>query len=369
MLRSLIAACLLLCSTRALEGAQLIEMTVGKKVIVGRELIRNEMQVVMMGQDGRVTLVEPNKIVKRSKSLGEFRPWPGTVVRDRLLRELGSGYAAANTRHYIVAARNSKLAERYAKIFEQTYLAVHQYFAVRGVKQTEPEFMMVAIVFPNHAAFAKYSANDEVTASRGLQGYYHNLSNRVALFEDQANTAEADIDLEADDDFAWLSISGNNRNTVIHEATHQVAFNTGLHRRLGSNPKWLVEGLATVFENSGIRNAGTTASNRINPERFVWFGSYKQQRRKPKSLASVITSDALFEANALDAYSEGWALSFYLMETRSRDYSKYLSAVARRDQFSEYTPQQKLADFQAAFGKDMGLLEAQYLRFISGLKK
>src|SRR5204863_7870023 len=111
----------------------------------------------------------------------------------------------------------------------------------------------------------------------------------------------------------WGSFEGSLKDTMIHEATHQVAFNTGLHSRVGENPKWVVEGLATVFEAPGIRSsgAGPAVKNRINRERFIWFGNYAKARRKPKSLEAFLSSDDLFKSAVLDAYSEAWAFSFF----------------------------------------------------------
>ena len=42
--------------------------------------------------------------------------------------------------------------------------------------------------------------------------------------------------------------------TVIHEATHQIAFNCGLHTRYADNPLWLTEGMALYFETPDLRS-------------------------------------------------------------------------------------------------------------------
>ena len=44
-----------------------------------------------------------------------------------------------------------------------------------------------------------------------------------------------------------------NADTIIHEAAHQTAFNTGVHTRCGDSPRWLVEGLGTMFEARKVR--------------------------------------------------------------------------------------------------------------------
>ena len=53
---------------------------------------------------------------------------------------------------------------------------------------------------------------------------------------------------------------------MVHEATHQLGYNLGLHNRTGSNPKWIVEGLATVFETPGMETHASdrSAMKRVN---------------------------------------------------------------------------------------------------------
>ena len=99
----------------------------------------------------------------------------------------------------------------------------------------------------------------------------------------------------------------------MHEATHQAAYNTGLHSRIGGNPRWVVEGLATVFEAPGIRNssANSGVKTRLNRERFLRFGNYAKARRKSGSLESFISSNDLFDSDVYDAYSQAWAFSFF----------------------------------------------------------
>jgi len=157
---------------------------------------------------------------------------------------------------------------------------------------------------------------------------------------------------------------------MIHEATHQAAFNTGLHSRVGENPKWVVEGLATVFEAPGIRNSGANigAKMRINLERLVWFGDYSRSRRQPKSLEAFLSKDDLFRSAALDAYSEAWAFTFFLVETRPRLYAEYLRTIAARDPLMVYTPEARIADFKQTVSKELPLLEAEFLRYMATLK-
>ncbi len=165
-------------------------------------------------------------------------------------------------------------------------------------------------------------------------------------------------------------IDGNLRDTIVHEGTHQVAFNTGLHVRFGANPTWIVEGLATVFESPGIRNRSLrgSAKDRINHERFGWFQNFSKKRRKQKSLEEFIINDDMFKQATLDAYSQAWALTFFLVETRPRKFARLLKKIAARDPLKVYTGKERLNDFKNVFGDRLVLLEAEFLRFIKRVK-
>ena len=354
-------------TAQAAETLPHVELTTSDGPVSGKPIITTRDETVLTGPDGRLHIVE-NRLVTRKRTVSpQFRPWSHTLIRTAVLKELGSGFASAQTRRYVVFAKDSQTAGKYATLFDDTYNTVYRYFSVRGVSLSEPEFPMVAIVFSTHADFAKYAAKDKVRASRTLMGYYHALTNRVALFEGMPGDGNV-ASVEADG-FSWNSMQGQLKDTIVHEATHQVAFNTGLHGRLSANPKWAVEGLATVFETAAARNTSSDVAKRINVERYVWFGNYSKERRQPKSLATFLASDRPFETSALDAYSEAWAFSFFLIETRPRQYVQYLKKVAQRDAFHRSTPESRLADFQSVFGKETALLEAQFLRYVGGLKK
>ena len=158
---------------------------------------------------------------------------------------------------------------------------------------------------------------------------------------------------------------------MIHEATHQVAFNIGIHPRVGNvNPRWVVEGLATAFEAPGLRSTSLqrTPGAKLNGLRLTHFWDFVKNRRQPKSLGQFVESDAVFAANVLDGYAQAWALTYFLIETRPREYSRLIKLIAARPHGAAYDEEQRRADFQAALGSDLVLLEAKFLRFIEDAK-
>lgn len=327
----------------------LIDVKIGKDQFSGRVAAADEHDCWLLQRDGRLSSFHMDDVTDFSEVDPRFRPFSSIDLRDRLQTEFGRDFEVKTTSHYIVVARKGA-AGRYATLFEQIYRQCHTYFGTRGFRMEEPEFPLVAIVFPDQISFAKYCRAERATPQSGVVGFYLTASNRVALYDRAATgqSTESDVD-----------------DTVIHEATHQVAFNTGIHSRIGQNPQWVVEGLATLFEADGmrVRQVAANVSDRINPERLEWFHKYRRQRRPAGSLEAFIREDRLFKRATLDAYSQAWALTFYLVESRPVEFARYLKTIAARDPLTPYDSDNRLNDFRDAFGKDLDLIENGMLRF------
>ena len=160
-----------------------------------------------------------------------------------------------------------------------------------------------------------------------------------------------------------------NAAVLIHEATHQTAFNTGVHSRYAPPPLLLAEGLAMMFESPGVYDSlnHAAARDRVNRDRLRQFRPLVPQHR-PELLAELIGSDRPFAVDAGAAYAESWALSFFLMETEPAKYVRILAKTANRPPFSDYMAAERTADFTAIFGSDWRMLEARFLRFMRGVE-
>jgi hypothetical protein len=226
--------------------------------------------------------------------------------------------------------------------------------SVRGFRIAEPPTHLVAVVFPSRDDYYDYAAQQGVTLPAHTVGHYSGHSNRMFLY-DVLEGASGD---------AWSTNAG----TIIHEATHQTAYNTGVHNRFTEQPTWVVEGLAMMFEAPGVWSAASlrTQRDRINRYRLEHFRSASAERSR-EWISALVTDDQRFETAALDAYAEAWTLSFYLCETRPQEYSAYLARVAAREQFVKYPSAERLRDFTSAFGSDIALLTAQVDRFVEQL--
>jgi hypothetical protein len=366
LLGSLIGA-MLLCSQARAGG--LVRLTDKQlNTLDGKILGVTPAVCSIMDRQGRLHHKEMRDLKSLEKVSVRFKADSTGAFREALRAEF-KGYEVAGTTHYLVCAPPGR-ADQYAELFETIYRDVVLFYRVRGFTVKNPDVPMVAVIFRSQSEFAQYCRRDNVPPSQTLMGYYSLLSNRVALFDDPSllKTAHAEKQLNVIDGIAaYAAISGNTADTVIHETTHQVSYNVGVHSRLGGTPVWVVEGLATVLEPSGMRKkeGRHLMADRINTERADWFENKHRPTRAMGDLAKLIASDEYFFKSTLDSYSEAWAFTFFLMEKPSRrqEFVRYLQTLGKRDPIKAYTAEARLSDFQAAFG-DISRLEVDFIRFL-----
>ena len=307
---------------------------------------------VLLGRDGRIWTFKPEELRNVHQTSSSFHSFSAAEVRSRLAGELGKSFEISGTGHYLVAHAPGQ-RDYWSKRFEDLYRSFVHYFRVRGFRLQEPEFPLVAIVFRNQDDFLAYARRDGARIGSNVLGYYSPVSNRISLFDIGGGRAKTED---------WHE----NAATIIHEAAHQTAFNTGVHRRFGSAPRWLVEGLGTMFEAEGVWDSThySSRSARYNRGRLNQFQRLLGSRTA-NSLGELITSDQIFQSNVDRAYAEAWAFSFFLVETRPKKYSELLARTAARPAFAGYDASERLADFTAIFGSNLRHLEAEYLQFMA----
>ncbi len=348
---ALVGRPLTLCA--AAPPAGMIELTLKGRKIEGAPLRWNDAEVHLLGRDGRLWQFAPSEASDFRQTSSQFRGYSPSEFRAALLRELGNGYEVSGTGHYLVAHPRGQ-RDRWAERFEELYRAFVHYFSVRGFQPAPPPFPLVGVVYRNQSEFMRGAAQQGDSVSSGVQGYYDLVSNRILLY-DMEGRSEAD----------WRE----NASVLIHEATHQTAFNTGVHSRYVATPKWAAEGLAMMFESTGIHDprGHTRPEDRVNRQRLKAFQQIAPHHR-PEMLAAIVASDEAFARNPAAAYAESWAFSYFLVETEPRKYMEYMKRIAARPAFQDYTAAQRTADFTAVFGDDWRMLESRFLRYMGGVR-
>ncbi|TWU29716.1 DUF1570 domain-containing protein [Bythopirellula polymerisocia] len=349
-----ITLCLFSIGLHAQSPAPFMMLThVGNQELEGQPLTWTQDEMLLLGRDGQLYTFPPKYAEKSKKTGTVFRGYSIMEMRNRLREEFDSSFDVSHSQHFVVAHPKGVWSV-WAERMESFYRSFTHYMAVRGFDLSDPQVPLVAIVFRNKTDYYNHAAKGGTPLQPGTLGHYDPSSNRIFLF---------DAGLESDQD--WTA----SIDTIIHEATHQTASNVGIHRRFADQPRWLVEGLAMMFEAKALWDprATHTQRDRINYGRLDDF-RYFLANRPADMLPKLISSDSLFRTSAVAAYAEAWALSFYLCETRPKQYCEYLERVGARKAFSKYPARQRMADFARYFGSDFTQLDADLNRFVAELK-
>lgn len=348
------------------------ERTVAGKVVVTAA----DGGILLLAADGTLWAVEPDDLIKRSGEDGPLQSLPADALGRQLLGELPAGFEVYRTHHYLICYNTSReYAAWCGALFERLYMGFTNYWSRKGMKLSDPEFPLVAVVFNSRQAYTEYAKAELGDAADSIVGYYSLRTNRITMCDltgieslraagDRRSSA-AQINQMLARPEAEQSVA-----TIIHEATHQIAFNSGLQTRFADIPLWVSEGLAVFFETPDLESArGWRTIGALNHSRLTQFRRYLSGRPHT-SLKSLISDDKRIRdtRTALDAYAESWALNYYLLHHHPRQYVAYLQMLSEKPQLVWDDPETRVADFQKAFGENLGKLDDDFVRYMQKLK-
>lgn len=295
-----------------------------------------------------------------------FSPLAGEALKATLLHEFGAGFEVIQTPHYTICTNaGSGYGEWCGQLFERLHGGFLRFWTERLPHLEPPQRPLVAIAFASQEEFQKFQATDAGGQVATALGYYSAKTNRMILFDHSGTSGRA---ASAEEARRRALSQLNSIATVVHEAAHQLSFNVGLQTRYADNPIWFSEGLAMYFETPDVEGrSGWKTIGQINPARLDNYRAIEKSRAI--ELRSLIASDDRFRdpAQAGEAYSEAWALHFYLLRTQKEKYAEYVKAVGAKPRLKWDTPDQRVAEFEAAFGPLDEVTTAQK-KFMSRLR-
>jgi len=321
--------------------------------------------------DERLELLEPGTIRSRAAVAEPSVETPREVGR-RILGELPAGFDLVVTRHYVICFDTSRAyAQWCGGLFERLYDVFVNYWRQAGLEPSAPPRPLVVVIFASRQRYEAFAARDLGAAADRVVGYYNLLTNRVTTFDLTGSAAlarpagrsaaRAGLEILASPEAAGLV------STLVHEATHQMAFNAGLHRRLAPVPLWVSEGVATFFEAPDLASdRGWKGIGNVNGPRLETFLA----THRAGDLEAIVLGDEPFRRpdQAVDAYARAWALTSYLAQTRKAAFVAYLRAIARKEPLADDSPEQRLQDFTDAFGTTPAGLEEPMMRHLARLR-
>jgi hypothetical protein len=345
------AAVLVAAGSRGALAVETVKIRDGDKVrtVVAEVLVEaQDGGLMLQADDGYVWQLQPEQIVERISDDEPLQPIDFDEMQRRMLAEMPTGFKVHRTPHYLIFYNcNEPYAKRVGILFEQLYRGFFTFWKNQHWKLPKPKIPLVAIVLRDHKAFLKHAVADIGETAKSVIGYYHLLSNRMTTYN------EPNFE--------------RNVSTIIHEGTHQLAYNCGLQRRFADNPMWVSEGLAMFFEAPDRRNPLKWRSiGRVNQVNLARWHKYVP-KRPSESLATLLADDSRFRnpGTATAAYAEGWALTYYLIKTnRKKEYVQYLKLLSEGKPLVERTQRERIQMFEIAFNTTLAELDKAFLKYM-----
>jgi hypothetical protein len=294
-------------------------------------------------------------------------------------------------------AANRKLprADERLELLETVYESFLLRFSAQGIELEIPRERLKVVLFSEYRDFAAFS--QRFGSDLGSAAGFWTLASNVSVFFDQGthesfaplkeltakmqeakkaaleNVTERTKDtVRLADTFALLleiAQESSDVEVVSHEATHQLAGNTGLMPRSVLVPTWVAEGLATYFESP--RDAAWSGIGAVNKQRLR---SYRElQSDREHSDIDFITSDEIFSHARADeallyGYGQSWALTHFLMEKRFPQLMKYYRRLGEMPADVVLSPEVLTRTFNEAFGEERSRLDSDWRTYMRSLK-
>jgi hypothetical protein len=338
-----------------------------------------------------VRLIEARKRIK--KPLGDSAEVVASLRDTTGLQSLKVETSA----HYVLlhdtsdAKVNRKTrAQSRIELLELVYESYFMKFALEGIVLEPPKEHLMVLLFADERTFHRYST--QLAPELKMASGFWSPKDNISVFYDQGSTPELKLLSSLSDDLqkAKVKLRGTPMSqdmahlansfellikvakeeadieVVSHEATHQLAGNSGLLSRGKIGARWAHEGLASFFETPA--GAGWGGIGAVNQTRLT---DYRIVSHDPKrSNLELVVSDRLFYnarslEEAVEAYGQAWGLTYFLMETRFDQLIQYYRRCSEFD--NDLPDRNRIAVFIEIFG-DLRSLEREYAQFMTTLK-
>ncbi len=289
--------------------------------------------------------------------------------------------------------RRKTRADLRLELLETVYESYFMKFALDGILLEPPQERLMVVLFNDEKDYHRYSTQIDPTLLSSA-GFWSPVDN-ACVFYDQGSSErmkaldELNADLKraknqargtaVSRDTAHLSNTidllvkvakeEDDIEVVSHEATHQLAGNTGLMPRGKIALRWAHEGLASYFETSSdaVWN-GIGAVNERRLKSYIRVSSDEKRRSIELLISDLLFDGAQSSREEVDAYGQAWALTHYLMENKPEKLVEYYRRTSEIDTSQGSVKRKELVDvFVDVFG-DLNKLEGDWHLYMRSLE-
>ncbi|MCX7426972.1 MAG: DUF1570 domain-containing protein [Planctomycetia bacterium] len=334
-------------------------------------------------------------------------PLPQTAEQEERMRKtvtMNGDVVFLRSKHYLLmhntgATLDKQLkktrAQQRLELLEMVYESFLMEFCMKGFEVDVPKEPMLVALFADKQGYVN---SDESTdeGKANSSGVYNRKTN-IALFFDQGTSemhqmlSKFSRDLQKDKEEAIRRHAANAKDVVrqastlqllievdrenddievvSHEATHQMAANTGLMPNEAPLPIWAAEGMATYFESP--KDAAWAGIGSVNESRLKWYRGLSSDQEH--SNVDFIVSDELFRRagntyTTIHGYGQAWALTHFLMTHHFDKLMKYYQLIAKKKPEEMDSFDKIRGAFEEVFGKDTSRLNREWRSYMTSLK-
>lgn len=356
-------------------GAALQRVTVreaGEQVQrTGRILVEaQDGGLLLEERSGRILQLTPDLLLSREQLPEPFTHLPADAQAEYLQQLLGGDCHVHIAEHYLIcSAAAPAYSEFCAALLEQVYREYFEFFSdFPELQLTPPDAPLPVIIFRTAAEFQEFAQQQHPeTSFDETPGFYSVRDNLVLLLD---LTADPGIATPAAVRRRLVSLP-RQAATIVHEAVHQLAFNSGLQIRMADNPLWLSEGLAAWFEPVSVRSPLLwSRPGLVNPVYQPALARLPAGAELPVPLSELLRSDQPFlEADRVaQAYAVSWGLMAYLARQERAGLDRLLKSVSQRKPLRPLTADERLQEFEVAIGKSADEIQRAMIPYVSRLR-
>jgi hypothetical protein len=323
------------------------------EILRGKLLVEAIDGSVLLEDDQQILHIIPGESIAEQTVLSEVDPLTPKQLGQKTVASLPDGFSFITTRHYLICYNTSIGYARWsAALLERLFTGFHAFWSQAGLEVRQPEQPLVVIIFSNRNDYKRAAEKEVGDASHSIVGYYNQLTNRITTYDITGSDSNDPTTRQSSSSAGNLILRNPQASsliaTLVHEATHQLAFNAGLHVRLSPTPVWLSEGIATYFETPDLTNSrGWQSIGAINEARLELI----LKQFTPGLISRFIVEDEPFHNpdEALIAYAHAWALVSFLETMRREDFCAYIAHFNKKGPLELDTPAERLSAFKNAF--------------------
>ena len=328
--------------------------------------------MMFRANDGRIWMIQPDEVQSKRSDDRPFSGIDANAFGKQLIATLPASagkFRVLKSKDIVIAYNTSPAFANWVKgVYLRLTVAFANFWDNKGMKLSKPDVPLGVIIFKTKQEFDSYSIQTLGSAQGSALAYYNMQTNQVVMY-----------DLTGLGQFGGRRVSSTSQltkilrqpaaeamvATIVHEAVHQISFNTGLQNRFGPYPFWLNEGLAMFFEVPDLKSrSGWHGIGKMN---HVRLEQIKQMVRgdATRFFDDVLASDERFRdpEQILNSYAESWALNFYLIHRKPKEYIGYLQDINKQVPLTEISKEERLELFTKHFGS-LDEVKSECFRYI-----